>query len=424
MLSETQTLPESSPETSDTETLCSDVFEGPEKKLEVFFSRGEDNGGLRRFQQDTWSGMLADAACTILHQESNKEFDAYLLSESSMFVYPDRLILKTCGTTTLLLALPKVSCQAPPLLTPTPSLPAPPRLRRVDVATHAASGAAAAATRGRTSPEREPAPWQLLELAEQAGCAVEHVLYSHLRYKFPEQQVYPHNSFQQEQEYLSRVMGNAQARVLGPPDGRCWYVLHASGPGAPVPLPHAAGAPKEGDDLFEIAMEGLNEDVCARFFKAAHPDLDGKELAQRMTAVSGIGELLPGVKVDDWAFEPCGYSMNGLRDGFYYTIHVTPESGFSYASFETNDPKYREPKWVERFASTFAPSSLTLTLTTRRVGCELDAFRLVGYERSGLDTTELGKELSVCSMNFARPAEEDVTVGAAVGSRRPYWAES
>ena len=38
MLSETQTLPESSPETSDTETLCSDVFEGPEKKLEVFFS--------------------------------------------------------------------------------------------------------------------------------------------------------------------------------------------------------------------------------------------------------------------------------------------------------------------------------------------------------------------------------------------------
>lgn len=371
MLSETQTLPESSPETSDTETLCSDVFEGPEKKLEVFFSRGEDNGGLRRFQQDTWSGMLADAACTILHQESNKEFDAYLLSESSMFVYPDRLILKTCGTTTLLLALPK-----------------------------------------------------LLELAEQAGCAVEHVLYSHLRYKFPEQQVYPHNSFQQEQEYLSRVMGNSQARVLGPPDGRCWYVLHASGPGAPVPLPHAAGAPKEGDDLFEIAMEGLNEDVCARFFKAAHPDLDGKELAQRMTAVSGIGELLPGVKVDDWAFEPCGYSMNGLRDGFYYTIHVTPESGFSYASFETNDPQYREPKWVERFASTFAPSSLTLTLTTRRVGCELDAFRLVGYERSGLDTTELGKELSVCSMNFARPAEEDVTVGAAVGSRRPYWAES
>merc|ERR1719352_613260 len=365
------TLAESSPETSDTETICADVFEGPEKKLEVYFSRGEDSPGLRRFQHSTWSDMLADAACTILHQESNQDFDAYLLSESSMFVYPDRLILKTCGTTTLLLALPK-----------------------------------------------------LFALADEVGCIMEHVVYSHLRYKFPEQQVYPHNSFQQEQEYLSRHLGNAQARVLGPPDGRCWYVLHASGPGAPVPLPHAAGAPKEGDDLFEIAMEGLNEDVCARFFKAAHPDLDGKELAQRMTAVSGIGELLPGVKVDDWAFEPCGYSMNGLRDGFYYTIHVTPESGFSYASFETNDPKYREPEWVQRIASAFQPTALTLTLTTRRVGCELGAFVLGGYERSGLDTAELGKELSVCSMNFARNVEADVTVGAAVGSRRPYWAES
>lgn len=280
--------------------------------------------------------------------------------------------------------------------------------------------------------------WQLFALADEVGCLVEHVLYSHLRYKFPEQQVYPHNSFQQEQEYLSRSLGNAQAYVLGPPDGRCWYVLHASGSS---PVPHALGAPEEGakrvlpqgpgDDLFEIAMEGLSEEVCARFFKAAHPEVSGKKLAQRMTAVTGIGDLLPGVKVDDWAFEPCGYSMNGLRDRFYYTIHVTPESGFSYASFETNDPQYREPKWVERIASTFKPSALTLTLTTRRVGCELGAFVLGGYERSGLDTAQLGKELSVCSMNFARNAEEefkDVKVGAAVKERRasksgaPWWA--
>lgn len=117
------TLAESSPETSDTETLCADVFEGPEKKLEVYFSRGDDSSGLRRFQHDVWSDMLADAACTILHQESNKDFDAYLLSESSMFVYPDRLILKTCGTTTLLLALPKVRLR--PLLLPMLSAPKP-----------------------------------------------------------------------------------------------------------------------------------------------------------------------------------------------------------------------------------------------------------------------------------------------------------
>ena len=36
--------------------------------------------------------------------------------------------------------------------------------------------------------------------------------------------------------------------------------------------------------------------------------------------------------------------MNGLREGFYYTVHVTPEPGFNYSSFETNDPAYRSPQ--------------------------------------------------------------------------------
>jgi len=364
------TLPESSQETSDTETY-SDVFEGPEKKLEVYFSKGADSTGFRRFQKSVWSDVLADAACTILHQESDKDVDAYLLSESSLFVYPERVILKTCGTTTLLLTLPK-----------------------------------------------------LLLLAEQIGSVVEHVLYGHLRYKFPEQQVYPHSSFDEEREYLSRTLGNAEAHVLGPADGCCWYVLYASGGQQKMSTPLAGSLPKmEGDDIFEVAMEGLSDDVCAQFFKASHPDVNGKELAERMTVASGIADLLPGVKVDDWAFEPCGYSMNGLRGGFYYTIHITPENGFSYASFETNDPKYREPVWVERIASTFAPSVLTLTLTTRQVGCELDAFRLGDFERGDIGTTQLGKKIAVSSMSFARSVEPqmDVKVGAPTMASR-WWA--
>lgn len=347
-------VPESSPETSDTETMSSDVFEGPEKKLEVYFGHGRTAAGFRQFQSDAWSDVLVDAAVTILHQESNAEFDSYLLSESSLFVFPERVILKTCGTTTLLLVLPK-----------------------------------------------------LLTMSEQIGCDLEHVLYSHLRYKFPEQQLYPHSSFQQEKEYLSRTLGNAHASVLGPPDGRCWYVLHASGSQQAPPqlaLSERPVTPNDGDDIFEMAMEGLSEKVCAQFFKLSYAGSDEGELAGRMTAQSGIDDLMPGVKVDDWAFDPCGYSMNGLRGGFYYTIHITPESGFSFASFETNDPKYREPAWVERIVATFAPSVLTLTLTTRRVICELDAYTLGGFERTGLETTQLGeaKGLSVCAINFQK----------------------
>lgn len=38
--------------------------------------------------------------------------------------------------------------------------------------------------------------------------------------------------------------------------------------------------------------------------------------------------------IDDYVFEPCGYSMNGQQGGVFSTIHITPEDGFSYASFE------------------------------------------------------------------------------------------
>jgi hypothetical protein len=40
--------------------------------------------------------------------------------------------------------------------------------------------------------------------------------------------------------------------------------------------------------------------------------------------------------VDDFLFDPCGYSANALNDRFYYNIHVTPQEHCSYASFETN----------------------------------------------------------------------------------------
>jgi S-adenosylmethionine decarboxylase len=52
--------------------------------------------------------MLDLVNCQVLSIIESRNVDAYLLSESSMFVFPHKLVLKTCGTTTLLCGLPRM----------------------------------------------------------------------------------------------------------------------------------------------------------------------------------------------------------------------------------------------------------------------------------------------------------------------------
>lgn len=139
-------------------------FEGPEKLLEVWFApspdalpssavNGDSNGhgetsasgsgsgrkcregaykGLRRVPRAVWEEMLDIVKCKVLSTVEGDEVDAYLLrcvplpsflqstrvlrtnadlnssSESSLFVAPHLLILKTCGTTLNLLGLHRI----------------------------------------------------------------------------------------------------------------------------------------------------------------------------------------------------------------------------------------------------------------------------------------------------------------------------
>lgn len=95
------------------------IFEGSEKRLELHFTFCPDavspgTRGLRGLSRQTLDDLMTLAACEILSSVSNSTFDAYVLSESSLFVYPTAWVLKTCGNTRPLACL-EVPPPTPPL---------------------------------------------------------------------------------------------------------------------------------------------------------------------------------------------------------------------------------------------------------------------------------------------------------------------
>ena len=76
-----------------------DVFEGSEKKCEVIVDSKHLN--LREFSRKFWEEMVDCCKATILSSIHNHDCDAYLLSESSLFVWDDHFLLITCGQTKL-----------------------------------------------------------------------------------------------------------------------------------------------------------------------------------------------------------------------------------------------------------------------------------------------------------------------------------
>ncbi|MDE0152034.1 MAG: adenosylmethionine decarboxylase [Bdellovibrionales bacterium] len=72
-------------------------FEGSEKKFEIIINPQSES--LRKYS--FYPSLLKKAKTKVVNQFSNSHCDAYILSESSLFVWEHRLTLITCGKTTL-----------------------------------------------------------------------------------------------------------------------------------------------------------------------------------------------------------------------------------------------------------------------------------------------------------------------------------
>lgn len=75
-------------------------FEGVEKKFELI----SNGANFRQFDPAFWHQTVHLAGAKILSKISNAQTDAYLLSESSLFVWDDRITMITCGRTNLVTA--------------------------------------------------------------------------------------------------------------------------------------------------------------------------------------------------------------------------------------------------------------------------------------------------------------------------------
>ncbi len=79
-------------------------FEGPEKKFEMVVNT-QEVGSLLEKPDCYWKDLVDVSRASIISEISNSECRAYLLSESSLFVFKNRLTMITCGKTTLVKAL-------------------------------------------------------------------------------------------------------------------------------------------------------------------------------------------------------------------------------------------------------------------------------------------------------------------------------
>lgn len=260
----------------------------------------------------------------------------------------------------------------------------------------------------------------MLEIASKEANlhSVYRLFYSRKSFMFPERQHGPHREWKQEVEYLDRFFKNGAAYTVGKVNGDHWLLYMATTKDDDLTAsPQIESAnDRQIDYTIEILMTGLSQNASERFFSPEtafkdHPSTRGLDISNEL----GITNIFPPslTNLDAFAFTPCGYSANalinwdhdslvcgsdalyedaqqnspsnGIKNGDiltkpghsgegYYTIHVTPEQGWSYASFECNIPlssSLRLPNegkipdlksLIQRVVNIFEPSRITLTL--------------------------------------------------------------
>ncbi len=260
-------------------------FEGSEKKIEVIFNNNLPS--LRERPLSYWEQLVKASNAQILSSVSNDSMTAFLLSESSLFIYDHYLVMITCGTTRLVSAVDFLMKDFKP---------------------------------------------------EQ----IQAFFYERKNELLPQNQS---TDFFKDVQQLRKWFGGEALRY-GREDEHHLYLFASE----------KDFTPANNDHTMEVLMHGIPDHVVKHFTNCS--DCDRKKLRDE----SGISEIVQG-KIDDFVFDPMGYSLNSINDNRYFTIHITPENNGSYISFETNAfDSQTQVEWTKKVIQVFQPMSFDLVL--------------------------------------------------------------
>lgn len=234
------------------------IFEGSEKKAEIILNANSQN--LLEKSEAFWKDLVEKANATILSSISNESVKAFLLSESSLFVWKDRILLITCGQTTLINAI----------------------------------------------------KFFVENLGEEH---IAQVIFQRKNEYFSHMQP---TTFYDDIKVLEERF-NGVAFRLGNMDDHHNFIYHLKN----------NYSPESSDHTFEFLMYEIDENARSFLMRG---DLTSQEIRDFLK----LDKILPGFKIDDFVFQPYGYSLNAIKDDRYLTIHITPQEVSPYVSFESD----------------------------------------------------------------------------------------
>jgi len=209
------------------------------------------------------------------------------------------------------------------------------------------------------------------------------------------------------------VLGNGEAYVVGSLIGDHWY-LYLTGPLCHH-SPMLFNPSNLQDETLEILMTHLDP-VNAEKFHLESAKAEGHVHGSIIAEQCGLMDIFPvdphcGGRLDGYAFAPCGFSANAViatpqsrqfakteTPGYYFTVHVTPEQGYSYASFETNIPGDMFPgratgQVVSRVVNGFKPGRMCITkFVSHRNKSDSDGESDFGRDSGFVDDFHAAKE--------------------------------